>query len=245
MPANSGFFSPHATWGTTGGDICISLVTCYATDEEEPGVAGSTFDGGWGTRWWQDVDAGAENEEGAVGVGVEEDGKVGVHGDVTVDWSGSGMLNGGWNFSWDDHGVSDEEDAEVGEVMNLVGLADGIWSKVVLSGEENIWRKGSDAVNVRNFGGAVGKLSNKFWHFGLKIIVSAVADSDWDEDYWESVWTERRFDLGKEDGGGNPINDVCDKYDDDNCDDCVDDTSCNISIINVENLMFSFSIRWR
>ena len=46
--------------------------------------------------------------------------------------------------------------------MNLVGLADRIWSKVVLSGEENIWRKGSDAVNVRSFGGAVGKLSNKF-----------------------------------------------------------------------------------
>ena len=35
-------------------------------------------------------------------MGVGKDGKVGVHGDVTVDRSGSGMLDGGWNFSWDD-----------------------------------------------------------------------------------------------------------------------------------------------
>ena len=38
----------HATWGTTGGDICTSSVTCFATCKEEPGVADSTFDGGWG-----------------------------------------------------------------------------------------------------------------------------------------------------------------------------------------------------
>ena len=38
----------------------------------------------------------------------------------------------------------------------LVGFADGIWSEVVLSGEEKTWRKGSDAVNVCNFGGTVG-----------------------------------------------------------------------------------------
>ena len=31
---------------------------------------------------------------------VGEDWKVGVHGDVTVDRSGSVMLNGGWYFSW-------------------------------------------------------------------------------------------------------------------------------------------------
>ena len=49
---------------------------------------------------------------------VGEDGKVGVHGDVTVDRSGSEMLDGGWNFSWDDCGVSNEENAEVGEVMS-------------------------------------------------------------------------------------------------------------------------------
>ena len=42
-----------------------------------------------------------------------------------------------------------EEDAEVGEIMSLVGLADdSIWSEVVLSDEEKSWRKGSDAVNV-------------------------------------------------------------------------------------------------
>ena len=46
-----------------GGDICTSSVTCCATCKEEPGVAGSTFDGGWGTRWWQNVDGGAENKE--------------------------------------------------------------------------------------------------------------------------------------------------------------------------------------
>ena len=75
----------------------------------------------------------------------------------------------------------------------------------------------------------------------------AVADSDWDEDDWESGWAERRFDLGKEDGGGNLIKDDCDKYDDDDddCDDCGDNTSCNVSIINFENFMFPFSIKWR
>ena len=86
-------------WGTTGCDICTSSVTCHATCKEEPGVAGSTFDGGWGTRWWQDIDGGAENEGWAVGVG--EDGKVGVYGDVTVDRSESGMVDGGWNLRWD------------------------------------------------------------------------------------------------------------------------------------------------
>ena len=32
-----------------------------------------------------------------------------------------------------------KEDAEVGEVMSLFGLADGIWSEVVLSEEEKSW----------------------------------------------------------------------------------------------------------
>ena len=111
--------SPHATWGTAEGDICTSSVTCCLTCKEESGVAGSTFDRGWGMRWWQGVDGGAENKECVESVG--EDGKVGVHGDVTVDRSGSGMLDGGWNFTWDDCGVSVEEDAEVGEVTSLVG----------------------------------------------------------------------------------------------------------------------------
>ena len=48
------------------------------------------------------------------------------------------MLDDGWNFSWDYFRVLDEEDAEVGEVISLVGLADGIWSEVVLSGKEII-----------------------------------------------------------------------------------------------------------
>ena len=69
--------NPHATCGTAG-DICTFSVTCCATCKEESGVAGSTFDGGWGMRWWQDVDGGVENKEWVVDVG--EDGKVGVHG---------------------------------------------------------------------------------------------------------------------------------------------------------------------
>ena len=142
-----------------------------------------------------------------------------------------------------DYRVSDEEDAEVVEVMSLVGVADGVWSEVVLSGEENTWQKGGDTVNVCNFGGAVGELNFDIsgWMKGV-----AMVDSDWDEDNWESVWTERMFDLGNEDGGGDLINDDCDNHDDDNCNNgCGDNTSCKVSIINFENLMFPFSIRWR
>ena len=46
------------------------------------------------------------------------------------------MLDGGWNFNWDDCEVSVEEDPEFGEVMELVDLADGIWWQFVLSDEE-------------------------------------------------------------------------------------------------------------
>ena len=83
----------------------------------------------------------------------------------------------------------------------------------------------------------------KFWRRGLKGV--AVAESDWDKDDWESIWTEEKFDLGKEDGDGVLINDDCDKHDDDNCDDCGDNMPCNVSITDSENLMFPFSIRWR
>ena len=153
------------------------------------------------------------------------------------------MLDGGWNFIWDDCGVPVEEDAEVGEVMSLVGLADGIWSEVVLSDEEKSWWKGDDAVNVCDFGGAVRELGKNFWRFWLKGV--ALADSDWVEDGWEGVWIER-FNLGTEDAGGDLINDDCDKYDDDDdYDDCGDSMSCSVSIINIENLMFPFSVRWR
>ena len=48
----------NATWGTPGGNVCTSSVTRCTTCKEEPGVAVSTFDGGWGTRLWQDVDGG-------------------------------------------------------------------------------------------------------------------------------------------------------------------------------------------
>ena len=107
--------------------ISTSSVACFATCKEESGVAGSTFDRGWGRLWWQDVDGGEQNKEGVVSVG--EDGKVGVHGDVTVGRSGSGMLDGSWNFSWDDSRVSVEKDAEVGEVTSLVGFLVSILTK--------------------------------------------------------------------------------------------------------------------
>ena len=42
--------------------------------------------------------------------------------------------------------------------MSLVGVADVIWSEVVLSNEEKSWQKGGDAVNVYDFGGAVREL---------------------------------------------------------------------------------------
>ena len=50
--------NPHATSGTAG-DICTSSVTRYTTCKEESGAVGSTFDGGWGTSWWQDIARGA------------------------------------------------------------------------------------------------------------------------------------------------------------------------------------------
>ena len=51
-----------------------------------------------------------------------EDGNVGVHEDITGDSSGSGMLDSGWNFSWDEFRDSDEEDTEIGKVISLAGL---------------------------------------------------------------------------------------------------------------------------
>ena len=96
------------------------------------------------------------------------------------------MLDGGWNCTWDDCRVSVEENAEVGEVMSLLGLADDIWSEVVLSEmRKNLgeW-KGGNAVNVCDFGGAVRELWKIIWCFELNGV--AVADSDWDENDWES-----------------------------------------------------------
>ena len=105
--------------------------------------------------------------------------------------------------------------------MSLIGLANGIWSDVVLSDEEKSWWKRGDAVNVCDFGGAVRELSKNFWRFGLEGV--AVAETDWDEDDWEGVWIERRSDLGTEDGRGDLIHDDCDKCgdDDDDCDECL------------------------
>ena len=114
LPVNS-----HATWG----DICIFQL-CLVQHKEELGIEGSTFDGAWVTRRWWDVCGAAENEGWAVSVA--EDGKLGVHGGITVNRSGSGMLDGGWNLSWDDGGVLDEEDTEVGDVISLLGLVDDV-----------------------------------------------------------------------------------------------------------------------
>lgn len=67
--------------------------------------------------------------------------------------------------------------------------------------------------------------SAKIWHSRLKGV--SVADSDCDEDDWESIWTEGMFRLGKETGGDPLINDYWTKYDDGNCDDdCGDTKSC-------------------
>ena len=82
---------------------------------------------------------GAENERWAVSVG--EDGNVEVNRDVTEDRSGSGMLDGRWNFSWDECRVSDKEDTEICEVMSLVGLVDNTWSEVALSSEEKTGKR--------------------------------------------------------------------------------------------------------
>ena len=49
--------------------------------------------------------------------------------------------------------------------------------------------------------------------------------------------------MDKENGGGNLIKDDCHKYDDDDCDDCGDNTSCNVLLINFEHFMFPLSVR--
>ena len=41
------------------------------------------------------------------------------------------------------------------------------------------------------------------------------------------------------------IMNVASMIDDDNCDDCGDNTPCNVSIISFKDLMFPFPIRWR
>ena len=48
-------------------------------------------------------------------MGVGEDVNLEVHGNVTGGRSRSGRLDCGWNFSWNEWGVSDEEYREVGE----------------------------------------------------------------------------------------------------------------------------------
>lgn len=52
-------------------------------------------------------------------VSIGEDGNIGVHGDVIGDRSE--RLGCGWNFIWDECGISDKKDGESGEVW-----ADGI-----------------------------------------------------------------------------------------------------------------------
>ena len=101
----------HATWGTTGGGVCISSVISCATYKEGPRVAGSAFDTGWITSRWRDIDGGVEDERWAVSV--QEDGHEGV---VTGDRSG--RLDYSCNFNWDECKVADEKD-RVGELVKL------------------------------------------------------------------------------------------------------------------------------
>ena len=90
------------------------------------------------------------------------DGKVGIHRDVTLDRRRNRILDAGGNFSWDYYAVSDEEDTEAGKVASLIGLAINIRSEVDLKVEENNWKKGGDAGNVWNSGGADGVSSKNF-----------------------------------------------------------------------------------
>ena len=56
-------------------------------------------------------------------MGVGEDGKVGVHGDVTVDRNGSRMLDGGWNCI---EMTAEYQLKKMQRLVSLVGLADDI-----------------------------------------------------------------------------------------------------------------------
>ena len=62
FPSRFRGINSHATWGNTWGDLCNSSAMCCTSYKEKLGVANSTFDGGWVTRWWQDVGGGAENK---------------------------------------------------------------------------------------------------------------------------------------------------------------------------------------
>ena len=113
----------YGTWGNTGGDICISSAMCSTTYKKELGVAGSTFDGGWVTTWWQDVGGAAEN---GVSCECRRRWKSRCTWRCIVDKSGSGIPDGDWNFSWDDCGVWNEEEIEVDEIISLLGLVDDV-----------------------------------------------------------------------------------------------------------------------
>ena len=72
-----------------------------------------------------------------------------------------------------------------------------------MSSEENTWGKGGDTGNVWYFVGTVGKWTKKFEISGWKVFVMKKIN-------WESLWTEGRFELDKEeDGGDYSINDDC------------------------------------
>ena len=68
FPSKFRGINSHATWGTAEGDVCISSVTCCASYKEDPGVAGSASDVGWGARWWRGVGGRAEHKRWAASV---------------------------------------------------------------------------------------------------------------------------------------------------------------------------------
>lgn len=69
----------------------------------------------------------------------------------------------------------------------------------------------------------------------------AVAESECDENDWESAWTEKRFELAKKSEVEDLIIDDCDKHDDNNFDDdCGDTTSCSFLITDSKRLDISF-----
>ena len=167
-----------------------------------------------------------------------------IHRDVTLDRTRNRIVDAGGNFSWDYYSVSDEEDTEAGEVASLIGLANDIRSEVNLNLRKTIEKTVVMLVMFEILVEQTEYQAKKIDILDWRVLF--VADSYWDEDDWESVWAEGRLDLDKEDGGVDMTNDNCDKYDNDSYDaDCGNNTSCSVSIICFQDLIFLFSIRRR
>ena len=101
---------------------------------------------GW--RWGREEDG---EKQKVVVAGEDEDGNLGFNEDSTGNRSG--RLDWGWNFSWDECGVSGGKNGDVCEGISWIVPLDEIWSEVISSGEEDTKGKAGDADNIWNFGG--------------------------------------------------------------------------------------------